>query len=148
EETDLSKLPLEINIPADFKPVPRVKQQDVWYDQGWKHKKLKLEIRIGFFNMKPMLKEREELLKSKKGMMIDPNLPGFFEGSFTAALLNISQDDTPPQFRYFPEKGVSDEFNADIGATSFFKAKSDFSKGYKFVMVNRLQKKNIGWFYI
>lgn len=143
----LKSVGVQLDIPPEFKKVAQVKQRDVWYDQGWRHPKLKLEIRVRIDDMRPQLEEYEFFKKNPdKGMRVHPN--NVTQGLYQAMLMNISQAEDMPKFAPFPTEAVGQEFHANSGGTSFFPAKSNFSKGYKYVMANYLQRDNLGVIYV
>jgi len=60
--------------------------------------------------------------------------------------LNVSYDDDydPNKIGLFSDKDVVHDFNGDKGFYSFSESRSNFSKGYNYVSINMIYKKNIG----
>ena len=100
------------------------------YDFAFRDKQGRYEVRYILFSQIGKIQDYKNQVAIWSTMVIQ-NATGS-----TAALKNIST---------FKDADVKNEFNADYGLTSFAKdGNSDFTKDYKYMMLNFLYKKDLG----
>ena len=144
----LSEHDLVFNMPTDFEETPVKENGDLRYDYAIKYKKDTLEVRYSVFSIKPLLKQYKESLNNPNESLMDPNK--YHNSMFMANILNVSQAgmQNMPETSSFPADAVKKEFGADYGATTFFKANSEFSEGYDFCLMLVIHKKDVADVYI
>jgi len=125
-------------VPNNSKILPLVVQHDVSYYLGFSNDNGKIEYRISVYSMDQLPKD---LVKIKKNDELNKLLEVM---AYTIAL-NIAQDtNIKPKYSYFNDNDVKSEFGGDVGFSFNIKGNSDFSKGYKYINVNLVYKKNRG----
>jgi len=128
-------------MPKNFTSVPVIQNRNVRYDFAIKHNKKKLEIRYALFSLKKRILEYEKSKNNPNVVMTDPN-KGYTAFTY-ASCLNISGGQPFKGIRAFKPADVKKEFNADWGATILIEPKSDFGKGYKYILAVSLHKDSI-----
>ena len=128
-------------MPKNFTPVPVIQNRHVRYDFAIKHDQKKLEIRYALFSLKKRILEYEKSKNNPNLVMTDPN-KGYTAFTY-ATCLNISGGQPFKGIRTFKPADVKKEFNADWGATIFIEPKSEFGKGYKYILAVSLHKDSI-----
>ncbi len=135
------KQKLSFVMPKDFRTVPVVFNHDVRYDFAIRHVKKKLEIRYAIFSLTKQIDAYKKSLKDPKTVMTDPNKR---YTSFTwAACMNISGGKPFKAVRAFKPADVRKEFNANWGATILIESKSEFARGYRYVLVVTLHRDSV-----
>ncbi len=139
--TQLNKLTKEmnirLNIPKDYKILNLPDQEDVLVNVCYK-KNDNVEYRIGLY---PDSQLPSQLTKANNNEEL---MKMIYSMTYTICL-NISQNiERKPKIRSFDEKEVKAEFGADAGVYDTVLGKSDFAKGYNYVSINCLYKRNQG----
>ena len=120
------------NMPKDFTPTPVVDNEDVSYQFAIKHKKKKLQVRYSVWPVEEDYYKNSDLSRSK-----------FLFYTFTMAVVENIVGGESYREAVFHSLGVRNEFNADAGASYAAEAKSEFSKGYKYVIIIAIHKNNV-----
>ena len=124
-------------LPNGYDYMPLVEQEDALYYIGFKNPSIDEEFRVAaypmtwFENFPPLTKKTE--LKNRLAF-------------FTYMLgLNISQnEDLEFKVAFFDDNDVWNEFGGNIGITFAVRGGSDFSKGYKYVLINCIYREGRG----
>jgi len=126
-----------ITIPESFSQVPKVQQEDAWYDIAFRKSLDEEEYRIAFYPMSMMPKGFSDL-KNDKDVMRQLFMMLYI------VTLNVSGngDYDIKKIRQFKDRDVNSDFNADKGFYCFCEAKSDFSKGFKYISIHMIYKKD------
>jgi hypothetical protein len=131
----LHRMNVQLEIPEGAIVVPRPEQKDVVCQLAFGFPGRRYEVRCSFFPM-------DTIVDQAQGHDIEDYVP-----MFTVLLLMcIAHEDI-----YFgrmvelPEESVRREFGADHGLSALLKGgASDFSRGYRYVVVNSFYKKGSG----
>lgn len=134
----LASVSAQFKNKSSYKPVSKIKQEDVAYQYAFRKEGYDGEIRISLFpnSIKYSDETQNEYL---------------FRTSTEVVMLNISQPkdgELAGKFSMFPPEGVKPEYGADYGMSGLIEGNSDFSRGYKYVHVIGLWKKGVGFAYI
>src|SRR5258705_1201346 len=108
---------LRFTMPENYKETYVVENGDLWYGFAIKSKSEDFEIRYSVWSLRPTIEEFEECKRNPNCKMVDPN--NIFKGRVDANVLNMTAGQGA-QIGYFPKDAVKEEFNADVGGSSFF----------------------------
>ena len=123
---------VDLSLPDGIGFVPFVEQEDVTYQVAYKYLEEDWEVRMSFF---------------PESHLGDSPVPAKDFSVFSyAVLLNIAQgEDGIVNISALEEADVAREFNADAGFTAILHGdRSQFAKGYTYVMVNGFLKIGAG----
>lgn len=136
--------------PDGYREVAPVRNRDMLYDYALVDSKKKVELR---FALRPLSKkeldayEEWKINRPKGTILTDPN-QGYMT-SFLAVALNVGQLGAIPPQQHFPPDAVKREFGADDGLlTTLVGPKSQFSRGYKQILVFVIHKRDVGEGYV
>ncbi|WP_236714310.1 hypothetical protein [Leptospira interrogans] len=137
-QSALESVSVKFKNKSSYKPVSRIKQEDVTYQYAFRKEGYDGEVRISLFpnSITYSDEKQNEYL---------------FRTSTEVVMLNISQPkdgELVGGFSMFPPEGVKPEYGADYGMSGLIEGNSDFSKGYKYVQVIGLWKKGVDFAYI
>jgi len=132
----IESMNIEINIPNDFIEVDKVIQGEsiIYYDKGYKHKKLGLELRFFIIPISDFDKNPEQ----------------FYRTFPKKIFYNISHDTHYLSYDDYifeiPKDDVINNFGGDLGYACVIKGKSDFLSEYQGAHIIVVYKENIGMF--
>lgn len=127
----------KFQVPKGYKEIKLPEQEDTLVNIAFK-KDDNVEYRIGLYPYSDL----PDQLKNAKN---SDELYSMLNLMTYTICLNISQDeDRKLKIKKFDEAEVKKEFGADAGLYDTVRGNSDFSKGYTFVNINSLYKKNKG----
>jgi hypothetical protein len=134
----LDEMGLTLTVPENFKEIPKVPQGETgaYYDRGYKHGKLDLEVRFFVMPIKDFGHNPVRFFR---------DFPKTILFNITLNMYYTMHDD---YITNFPEKAVQEDFGGDLGYTCLVTGQSDFLKGYQWAMVTVVYKKDKGLFMI
>jgi hypothetical protein len=113
-----------LDLPEGAYLVPQVEQQDAYYDVAFALPDREIEFRLALYSPEFALGGGDMALEQQLGM------------TMMLIVLNISQEMIgESSFQQFPYEVVNREFGADFGVTGLVEGRSDFSKGWRYVLV-------------
>ena len=131
---------LIFTMPEGFHSVPVKENRDLSYQFAIISPDSAFEIRYSVWSLEQALIDYEECQKDSNCTMVDPNKIYF--GRNQANLLNMTAGQGA-RFERFPDQGVKEEFNADIGGAAMFELNCEFGEGYRYGQSVVLHKDNV-----
>ena len=127
----LDRNSLALTIPKGFKETPIIANDDVAYDYALKDSMGAFEIRFRIF-----------ALNDPPPNTSPESMNGMYPAMLLAMAVNISNG-KPGNSGPFDPAAVRSEFGADAGMTCAVDANSQFSKGFKYCLINVIHRNNV-----
>jgi hypothetical protein len=131
----LKRMRVTFELPEGACTVPVPDQRDVICQLAYRFPERRYEVRCSFFPL-------EHIAAQAQGCAIEDYVPMFT----VLVLMCIAQEDIYcGRMVELPEESVQREFGADHGVSALLKGgSSEFSRGYRYVVVNSFYKKDRG----
>lgn len=143
----LDRAKMIFTAPDGYTSVPIVANGQMHYEYALKYTGKNFEIRYAIAPLDSLFIQYETMKKNAApgSNSIGPNK--LYSAAFMATIMNLSGGNMP-HIREFPKDAVSNEFNADWGATSVFHVTGAFGQGYDTCVAVAIHKDDLGDAYI